>query len=144
MTHSDSSASPHKSSFHSYSHKSQLAFVVDQPRVEFVYKVDKTALLLIKKPPKTQKRHKGFDLSLPALPPVHTFVQPVGEPVENDSFHPRGGDSQRVTPHVRLVVDVILKDVDLKRQKDANLTCFSYINLLIFAFAGANRKLHLH
>lgn len=46
-----------------------------------------------------------------------TFVQPVGQPVEDDSVHPRGGDSQRVTPHVGLVVDVVLKDVDLKRKR---------------------------
>lgn len=47
----------------------------------------------------------------------HTFVQPVGKSVEDNSLHPRGGDSQRVTPHIWLVVDVILKDVDLKRKR---------------------------
>lgn len=54
---------------------------------------------------------------------THTFVQPVGKSVEDDSFHPRGGDSQRVTPHVGLVVDVILKNVDLRERREEGIYC---------------------
>lgn len=66
-----------------------------------------------------------------------TFVQPVGQPVEDDSVHPRGGDSQRVTPHVGLVVDVVLKDVDLKRKRRWWRWCFPLWWHFIFCIKAA-------
>lgn len=50
---------------------------------------------------------------MPSSTHTHTFIQPIGEPVEDDALHPGGSDSQGVAPHVRLVVDVVLKNVDL-------------------------------
>lgn len=31
---------------------------------------------------------------------VRTFIQPVGEPVEDDALHPRGGDPQGDALHI--------------------------------------------
>lgn len=66
---------------------------------------------------------KAAEVKLRGAATTRTFVQPVGESVEDDALHPRGGDSQRVAPHVGLVVDVILKYVDLRERRGEGIYC---------------------
>lgn len=47
-----------------------------------------------------------------------TFVEPVSDPVEDDLLLPRGREPEGVALHVRLVVDVVFEDVDLRRQRE--------------------------
>lgn len=48
---------------------------------------------------------------------THTFIKPVSKPVEDGARHARGGNPQGVAPHVRLIVDVVLKNVNLRRKR---------------------------
>ncbi len=79
----------------------------------------KNTLSLIGERPRTTLKINSLNRALAqsCCDHTHTFIQPVSESIEDDSLHPRGGDPQRVTPHIRLVVDVILKYVDLKKER---------------------------
>ncbi len=79
----------------------------------------KNTLSLICERPRTTLKINSLNRALAqsCCDHTHTFIQPVSESIEDDSLHPRGGDPQRVTPHIRLVVDVILKYVDLKKER---------------------------
>ena len=76
-----------------------------------------------------------------------TFIQPVAEPIENNTFLSCGDHSDGLFPHMGTVIDVILKDKYLiwrEKEKENSIKQWLHYKMLHFAFTIiASTKSHI-